>query len=228
MTGREDQGASYASPPCMAAEIAPDYFDPLAVDPAQARDVARWRTAQRHDRLAARPSADIRRQIEATLATHLDALMARRFGDISGQVVSAYWPIRSEPDLRPWMTRLIAAGAMVALPVVRRRNAPLEFRPWTPGCPMRRGHWNILEPDTDCTVSPAISLAPLVGWDGQGYRLGYGGGYFDRTLAALDPAPCAIGVGYQGARMPTIYPQPHDVRLDAIVTENGLQWQAGG
>ena len=70
-----------------------------------------------------------------------------------------------------------------------------------------------------------LALAPLVGWDASGYRLGYGGGYFDRTLAALSPRPFVIGVGLQSSKVDTIYPQPHDIGLDAIVTEAGLQWE---
>ena len=69
-------------------------------------------------------------------------------------------------------------------------------------------------------------LSPLVGWDVAGYRLGYGGGYFDRTLAATRPRPYLIGVGLQAARLPTVFPQPHDIAMDAIVTEDGLQWEA--
>ncbi len=86
------------------------------------------------------------------------------------------------------------------------------------------GDWDIPVPPPEAArVSPAVILAPLVGWDGSGYRLGYGGGHFDRTLAALSPRPYVIGVGLQQARLATIYPQPHDVRLDAIVTEAGVQ-----
>ncbi len=221
-----DRSGGYASPPCMAAEIAPQYFDPQATDAQQARDVTRWRKAQRRALLEARPGPAQRLPMARALGENLDVLLAARFGSLSGQVVSGYWPIKSEADLRPWMLRLIRAGATVALPAVAARAAPLVFRPWVPDAPMRRGHWNILEPDTDDSVAPTIALAPLVGWDGDGYRLGYGGGYFDRTLAALRPPAFAIGVGFQDARLRTIYPQPHDIRLDAIVTDAGVQWSA--
>lgn len=218
----------YASPPCMASEIAPDYFDPLAVDPQQAQDVARWRKSERARLLEARAAlgAADRAEVAGALADHLDTLLSQRGLSLAGQVVSGYWPIKSEPDLRPWMERLILAGAQVALPVVETRAAPLVFRPWSPGAPMERGHWNILVPATAETVTPTIMLAPLVGWDGAGYRLGYGGGYFDRTLAAATRDPLTIGVGLQAARLATIFPQPHDIRLGAIVTEAGLQWGA--
>lgn len=92
---------------------------------------------------------------------------------------------------------------------------------------MVRGDWNIPVPPPDAPpVTPEIALAPLVGWDAGGYRLGYGGGYFDRTLAALSPRPFTIGVGLQKAQLATIHPQPHDIRLDAIVTEAGVQFHA--
>lgn len=233
MSTRDDIPGRYASPPCLAGEIAPEYFDPLAVDPQQARDVARWRKAERIARLELRAALSMaqRRQIAEALAAHLDALLEARFGALRGRVVSGYWPIKSEPDLRGWMGRLLDRGARLALPVVETRAAPLVFRPWTPGDAMERGDWNIPVPATTETVTPDIALAPLVGWDGAGYRLGYGGGYFDRTLAALHSRPFVIGVGLQEARLATIFPQPHDIRLDAIVTEQGLQWsapQAGG
>ncbi|MFA7432601.1 MAG: 5-formyltetrahydrofolate cyclo-ligase [Gemmobacter sp.] len=223
---RTGDGGGYASPPCMAGEIAPDYFDPLAVDPRQAADVARWRKAERTRLLAERAALGVTalREVAEALAGHLDALLARRFGSVEGRVVSGYWPIKSEPDLRPWLARLHAAGARIALPVVATPRAPLEFRPWAPGAAMERGHWNIPVPATAETVQPEITLAPLVGWDGAGFRLGYGGGYFDRTLAAATPRPFVIGTGAQTARLATIFPQPHDIRLDTIVTEAGLQW----
>jgi 5,10-methenyltetrahydrofolate synthetase len=122
------------------------------------------------------------------------------------------------------MADLHAAGATVALPLVEVKHAPLVFRRWTPETRMVRGDWNIpVPPETAAPVTPEITLAPLMGWDPAGYRLGYGGGYFDRTLAALSPRPVTIGVGFQAARLDTIHPQPHDIALDVIVTEAGLQ-----
>jgi 5-formyltetrahydrofolate cyclo-ligase len=113
---------------------------------------------------------------------------------------------------------------LLALPVVETPGTPLAFRRWTPGMGMERGHWGIpVPPATSERLTPEISLAPLVGWDAEGYRLGYGGGYFDRTLAALAPKPFVIGVGLQSARLATIAPQPHDVPLSVIVTEAGVQ-----
>jgi len=109
--------------------------------------------------------------------------------------------------------------------VVEVKHAPLVFRRWTPETRMVRGDWNIPVPPQEAeVVKPDVTLAPLVGWDRSGYRLGYGGGYFDRTLAHLSPRPFAIGIGLQAAQLATIYPQPHDIQLDAIVTEEGVQF----
>ncbi|MFV0301147.1 MAG: 5-formyltetrahydrofolate cyclo-ligase [Paracoccus sp. (in: a-proteobacteria)] len=216
----------FSSPPCYAAEIAPDYFDPLAVDPAQARDVARWRKAER-DRLRAErlalPVAQ-RGEIGEALAGHLEQVLKQRFGGAQGRVFSAYWPIKGEPDLRPLMARLHRAGVIVALPLVETKASPLTFRHWTPETRMVRGDWNIPVPSPEApVVIPDITLAPLVGWTVDGFRLGYGGGYFDRTLAALKPRPFTIGIGYETARLSTIFPQPHDIPLDLVLTEAGLR-----
>lgn len=216
----------FSSPPCYAAEIAPDYFDPLAVDPQQARDVARWRKAERNRLRAARLALSVaeRRQIGAALAGHLRQVLQDRFGGAPDLVFSAYWPIKGEPDLRPLMAELHRSGVTVALPLVETRAAPLAFRRWTPDTRMVRGDWNIPVPPPEApAVTPDIALAPLVGWTADGFRLGYGGGYFDRTLAALRPKPFVIGIGLEAAQLTTIYPQPHDIPLDLIVTENGLR-----
>jgi len=223
-TDPDPPSGRYASPPCLAGEVAPDYFDPLAVEPEQARDVARWRKAAREGLRAARLriSVDERKSVAAALEAGLRRLLEKRFGDMAGRVFSGYWPIKGEPDLRPLMTQLHVAGAVVALPLVETRHAPLTFRRWTPETKMVRGDWNIPVPPPNAPeVIPEIALAPLVGWTVYGYRLGYGGGYFDRTLAALHPRPLVIGIGLEAARLETIFPQPHDIPLDLILTEKG-------
>jgi 5,10-methenyltetrahydrofolate synthetase len=144
----------------------------------------------------------------------------------AGGAVSFYWPFRGEPNLRPLMRRMVAAGKTVALPVVVQKGQPLEFRPWTPGCEMMLGVWNIPVPDTKERVTPRLLLAPVVGFDPQRYRLGYGGGYFDRTLAALGGERTVIGVGYDSQAIPTIHPLPHDIAMDRIVTESGFRHEA--
>ena len=218
--------SGFSSPPCYAAEVAPEYFDPLAVDPEQARDVARWRKAERTRLRAARLALSVaeRKEIGEALAGYLRQVLQDRFGGAQGKVLSAYWPIKGEPDLRPLMADLHEGGVTVTLPLVETKAAPLTFRRWTPETRMVRGDWNIPVPPPDApVVTPDIALAPLVGWTADGYRLGFGGGYFDRTLAALSPKPFVVGIGINAAQLKTIYPQPHDIPLDLILTEKGVQ-----
>ncbi|MCO0637267.1 5-formyltetrahydrofolate cyclo-ligase [Lutimaribacter sp. EGI FJ00014] len=221
---------TYASPPCLAAEIDPAYFDPLARDPEQARDVARWRRAERA-RLADLRKAlgqEGRARASRAIADHLEqALSACNTGH--GTILAGYWPIKGEPDLRPLLEKLHEAGVTIALPVVETRAAPLVFRRWAPGTKMVRGDWNIPVPPHDAQeLTPDVTLAPCLGWDGDCYRLGWGGGYFDRTLAALRARPLAIGIALADARLKTIYPQPHDIPLDLIVTEAGVLARRSG
>ncbi|MBI1172535.1 5-formyltetrahydrofolate cyclo-ligase [bacterium] len=210
-----------ASSPCLAGEC-----DPTHVDAEQARDVARWRKAERQrllDERAALPVA-ARHAASEAIAGHLDRLLADRFPSLQGMTISAWWPIKAELNLRAWLSGLQARGARAALPIVVTKGAPLVFRHWTPDTKMERGFWNIPVPAEGPEVRPDITLAPVVGWDAAAYRLGYGGGYFDRTLAALAPHPFAIGIGLDAARLATIFPQPHDIAMQAVVTESGVFW----
>ncbi len=216
-------GRRPASSPCMAPDVAPGHFDPLATDPDQARDVARWRRAERTRLAALRDGLGQAGRAAAgdAIATHLHALLQAR-GVGPGTVLAGYWPIKGEPDPRDLLAQLHSAGVTLALPVVETRAAPLVFRRWTPATRMTRGVWNIPVPPPEADMlTPDVTLAPCLGWSPGAFRLGWGGGYFDRTLAALAPRPLAIGVALAAARLDTIYPQPHDIALDAIVTETG-------
>lgn len=218
MPGDEDPPA-FASPPCFLHEFGPDQGGlPGATDPVQTRDVARWRKAERTRLLGERAALSVqaRRDAARAVAGRLDKML----GNVGGLVISAWWPIRSELDLRFWLAGLAARGATAALPLVTEKARPLRFRVWTPQTVMERGFWNIPVPATGDWITPDIALAPLVGFDAAGYRLGYGGGYFDRTLAA-NPATRPIGIGLAAARLPTIFPQWHDIAMTAIVTEIG-------
>lgn len=225
-TGDERCPGGFSSPAGSAAEGAPSFLDPLGTDPEQVRDVALWRKAERSRLRAERQALTVaeRAAVADALIQHLRVFLDERFGGAQGLVVSAYWPIKGEPNLRPLMTELHRAGVAIALPVVETKRAPLIFRLWTPEIRMVRGDWDIPVPPPGAPiVRPDISVAPLVGWDAAGYRLGYGGGYFDRTFAGLVPCPFTIGIGIQTARLSTIFPQRHDIALDAIMTEVGLQ-----
>ncbi len=141
---------------------------------------------------------------------------------LQGMVVGGYWPFKAEFDPRPAMHCLRRSGATLALPEVVEKDAPLQFREWWPGAPMRPGVLGLPVPDGTQRLTPQALLIPPLGFDAMGYRLGLGGGYFDRTLAAMDPQPLKIGVGFELSRLQTIHPQPHDVPMDFIVTEAGI------
>jgi 5,10-methenyltetrahydrofolate synthetase len=216
-----DSAQDYASPPCLMHLLDPVSGDLVFEADAQQRtDVVRWRKAERERLIAARlaiPGGE-RRACSQRIAERLDEAL----GDIAGRIVSAYWPIRGEPDLRVWMEGLVEQGGASALPVVVQRHAPLTFRRWRRGDALEPGVWNIPVPSAGAIVTPDIVIAPVVGFDPACYRLGYGGGFFDRTLAALPRRPRIIGVGYARQEIRTIFPQAHDVSMDMIVTEAGI------
>lgn len=218
-TDQDDEHAGqFSSPPCFMHELDPA-FGGMPVDPQQARDVARWRKAERERLIAARLALpqDERAAHSQRIAGELDAIVPLG----SRPIVSLYWPFRGEPDLRPWMAAACEKGARVALPVVVAKAQPLVFREWTPGARLERGVWNIPFPADGPVVIPDVVIAPLVGFDAACYRLGYGGGFFDRTLAGLEPKATAIGVGHPVGALPTIFPQPYDIPMDWIVLGDG-------
>jgi len=151
--------------------------------------------------------------ITSTLLDHL-----RPFGN---RVMAFYWPHRREYDPMKLAEQVITKGGIVALPVVVEKGKPLEFRQWHPDIEMLVGLYEIPHPAGDVAVVPDVVLAPVVGFDKAGYRLGYGSGYYDRTIAALAERPMAIGVGFELGRIDTIAPQPYDIPMDLIVTERG-------
>jgi len=180
-------------------------------------DIARWRNGERARLIEARLAmpADARAAMAARIAERLDAII----GDVSGRTISLYWPFRGEPDLRPWIAWVTDRGGTIALPVVVEKAKPLIFRSYRPGGRLEKGVWNIPVPADGAPVLPEVVIAPLVGVDPQNYRLGYGGGFFDRTLAAMPAKPLIIGVGYEMQRIPTIHPQGHDIPMDRVATE---------
>jgi len=158
----------------------------------------------------------------ASLSARLCARIRQNFPELSGMRVAFCWPVKNEPDLRPlmqtWLTEENTAFAAL-LPVVVSAESPLAFRVWTPASLMTTDRYGIPAPVAGELMTPEALLIPVNTFDADGYRLGYGGGFFDRTLAALKPAPLSIGVGFELARVASIHPEAHDIRLDAIVTE---------
>ncbi|HSO46794.1 MAG TPA: 5-formyltetrahydrofolate cyclo-ligase [Rhizobiaceae bacterium] len=207
----------YASPPCFMHELDAGLRH---VPPAPDPDVMRWRKVERERLIAVRLAigADERLAFANVIASRLDELI----GDAEGKVVSLYWPFRGEPDLRGWMKALEARGVKCALPVVVAKGAPLVFRHWDSNSRLERGVWNIPFPADGEEVLPDIVVAPVVGFDAGCWRLGYGGGFYDRTLAAMGRKPIVLGVGYSIQRIETIHPQPHDIAMEAVVTETGI------
>lgn len=134
-----------------------------------------------------------------------------------------YWPFKGEYDARALVRYLLQQGWVAALPAVVERGRPLEFRVWTPEAKLVPGIWKIPVPADSQTVCPDVLLIPVVGFDDALYRLGYGGGYYDRTVAALDRRPFMIGTGYDNSELETIYPQDHDIPMDIIITESGVR-----
>jgi 5-formyltetrahydrofolate cyclo-ligase len=187
-------------------------------------EIMAWRRAERTRLLEARLRVPVAEKQQASARIIENLVQYCRAAKLpqAGTIVSGYWPLRGEPDMRPWMTLVHEAGWRVALPVVVEKGRPLVFRLWSPGCEMVKGVWNIPVPAATTEFTPRLLLAPVVGFDAKGYRLGYGGGYFDRTLALLRSLQVefhAIGIGYAEAQLPTIHPLPHDIALDAVVTE---------
>lgn len=212
----------FASPACMLHEVDAAYSG-ISPSFASNADVFAWRKTQRQrliDQRKGLPVAD-REDYTRAIASHLDRIVT----NVAGKYISLFWPFLGEPDLRGWMASLTARGAICLLPVVVAKATPLLFRSWKMGDRLERGVWNIPVPAEGTQAIPDIVIAPLVGFDAGCFRLGYGGGFFDRTLAALGCKPLAIGVGFQSQKIDTIHPLAHDIPMDAIITQTGLQYR---
>jgi 5-formyltetrahydrofolate cyclo-ligase len=179
-----------------------------------------WRAAERARLIGERERLDA-----ATLERfrrRIDAHLERSFPGLAAATVAFCWPMRGEYDARLLTEKLRERGAVTALPVVVSLRQPLVFREWHPGVALAAGPLGIPYPASGDPVVPTVVLVPLHGWDEAGHRLGYGGGYFDRTLASLPKRSISIGVAYELGRMPTIRPQAWDMPMDWIVTERGV------
>jgi 5,10-methenyltetrahydrofolate synthetase len=179
-----------------------------------------WRKSQRQRLISARvalaPDA-----VEAARKS-IDASLERSFPGLAKRRLAFCWPIKNEYDARFLAKTLRERGALTALPVVVAAKQPLAFREWHPGVRLAVGPLDIPYPADSQEVVPEAVLLPMNGWDQKGFRLGYGGGFFDRTLASLPKRPVVIGVTYEMARLETIYPQEWDIPMDYVVTERGV------
>lgn len=155
-------------------------------------------------------------------STAISASLKSGFPSLQRCVIGFCWPHRGEYDPRPVMDFFQRKGATLALPEVLAKNKPLHFRKWWQHAPMKIGMYGIPAPDDTEPVTVDALVVPMIGFDRKGYRLGYGGGYFDRTLAAMAPRPLAVGVAFEILRVDDLHPQPHDIRMDFVVTETGI------
>jgi 5-formyltetrahydrofolate cyclo-ligase len=152
----------------------------------------------------------------------IDRSLERSFPGLASSRLAFCWPIKGEYDARHLARTLRERGALTALPVVVAPKTPLVFREWHPGVELAAGPLDIPYPKHSAEIVPNAVLLPMNGWDSAGYRLGYGAGFFDRTLASLTKRPVVIGVTYEMARLDTIYPQSWDIPVDFVVTERGV------
>ena len=170
------------------------------------------------------------------------------------EVIGAYWPIKGEfdplPALYRWQedavlspefqenTTLAQAGRAqlatesiasrsprkIGLPVVDKLLKTLTFHAWYPGCPMEEDAYGIPKPKNTEIIVPTLLFVPCVGYGPGGYRLGYGGGFYDRTLALLAPRPVTVGLGYSHGWLPDLLPEAHDLPLDVVLNDKGVVW----
>ncbi|MDM0043224.1 5-formyltetrahydrofolate cyclo-ligase [Variovorax dokdonensis] len=150
-------------------------------------------------------------------------------------VIGAYWPIKGEFDPLPALHRWKEDGELtgeptrrrIGLPVIDKVHKTLTFHAWYPGCPMEEDAFGIPKPKDTELVVPTLLFVPCVGYGPGGFRLGYGGGFYDRTLAALEPRPVTVGLGFANGLVESLEPLPHDVPLDAILNDEGVVWPIG-
>ncbi|MBA2676751.1 5-formyltetrahydrofolate cyclo-ligase [Ramlibacter sp.] len=153
----------------------------------------------------------------------------------SDTVIGAYWPIKGEFDPLPALHRWKEDGELldktqlrrIGLPVVDKVHGTLKFHAWFPGCPMEEDAYSIPKPKDTEVIVPTLLFVPCVGYGAGGFRLGYGGGFYDRTLVELKPKPFTVGLGYANGFLEELEPEDHDVNLDAILNELGVAWPIG-
>lgn len=221
MKNRKEEEAEirpYASPPCLMHEMSADYQQ-LAVS-SDWETVRTWRRRQRKRLIARRRSLSKTEQHRCS--KKIDEYLESEPKYCHG-CIGFYWPMDGEIDLRPLMQIFSDRGVDLALPAIVEKDQPMEFWAWDAKTRMRNQEtWKIPVPIERRLMVPSVLFVPLLGFDRHGYRLGHGGGNYDRTLASLEHKPLTVGIGYDFARLETIHPQDHDVAMDLIVTERGF------
>jgi 5-formyltetrahydrofolate cyclo-ligase len=183
-----------------------------------------------------RDKAVLRKQLQAERmslldrhqrAAHLQEVLQVWLISRKEKTIGAYWPIKGEFDALPALYRWSEADDQrrIGLPVMNRETKQLTFHVWYPGCPMEEDAYGIPKPKDTEAFHPELLLVPCVGFGPGGVRLGYGGGFYDRTLAALEPRPVTAGVGYGHGYLPWLQAEAHDIPLEAMLTEDGVAWQ---
>lgn len=179
-----------------------------------------WRKKKRFELLARREAVASSDRIQWSM--EITNSLDHGFPILWKSTVGSYWPYRGEYDPRPAMNALLKRGSILALPEVESERKLLCFRRWWKEAPMKMGAYNIPVTDNTELVMVNAVIVPMLGFDMQGYRLGYGGGYYDRTIIGINPSPLLIGVTFEIFRLDNIYPRAHDVAMDFIVTEAGI------
>ncbi|MEP7371627.1 MAG: 5-formyltetrahydrofolate cyclo-ligase [Nitrosospira sp.] len=182
-----------------------------------------WREWRKHRRIELMTRRESVSEAEHRCwSTAITRSLEQGFPSLQNSVVGFCWPHRGEYDPRPAMDYFGERGATLALPEIVNKHEALYFRKWWREAPMKIGAYDIPVPDNTDPVTVGAVITPMIGFDQQGFRLGYGGGYFDRTLVAIVPRPLAIGVAFEMLRLDSVHPQPHDIPMDFIVTEAGI------
>jgi len=198
----------------------------MATKPTSESRIARefGRDAMRRGLLEAR-----RQLTEPQRQAANEALLVRlagHVGDAAHERIAIYWPVRNEPQLEPLAMQWVMQGAGLALPVVDAAAQPLRFVSWRHGDPLVPGAFGIARPASDVAIRPTLIIVPCLGFDVRAYRLGYGGGFYDRTIAALQADPNlpvrTVGVAWDEALLDNFEPLPTDLPLDAVVTPSAV------
>jgi 5,10-methenyltetrahydrofolate synthetase len=203
-------------------------FDPMHPN-AQPLDKAQLRRMLKAERMSLIDSVQRSEHLQGVLRVWLT-----QRDDVT---IGAYWAIRGEFDPLPALHRWTEGAGhgtgdgpprRIALPVMNRETKQLRFHQWYPGCPMENDAYDIPKPQGTDVLVPSLLLVPCVGFGPKGVRLGYGGGFYDRTLAALDPRPYTVGIGFRHGYIDWLEAEPHDIPLDTMLTEDGVAWQREG